>query len=491
MEPGPSSATSGGGGGGGGGGPAPFLIKTYDMVDDSSTDEIVSWSSNKNSFVVWNPPEFARLLLPTFFKHNNFSSFIRQLNTYGFRKIDPERWEFANEDFVKDQKHLLKNIHRRKPIHSHSQPQGSLVDPERAAYEKEIEKLSRDKAKLKACIQGFEQQRSSAKLQVEDLTRKIDIMQQRQGKLLSFLEKSVQNPTFVEHLARKIEALDFSAYSKKRRLPQVDHSMPIAENSLVENPSSSRPVSNVIHQDFSDKLRLELSPAVSDINLVSHSTQSSNEDGESPRRKISEGNLKDALTRTSGLQLAPETWELSDTGASYTFKVNPAVPRDIPANGSPALHSRQANLTCNEEGDGHISCQLNLSLASSPLQVNKYPYSARIPQLGQEIGKSPESRFNESNKDSDMRATQNNTNQGNEGRTLSSPQENPNNNQAPASAPVTVNDVFWEQFLTERPGYSDNEEASSKYRANPYDERERRIGFGVPRNAKNMEQLSL
>ncbi|MCI49654.1 heat stress transcription factor A-5-like, partial [Trifolium medium] len=47
------SSTSGGGGGGGS--PAPFLVKTYEMVDDSCTDEIVSWSENNNSFIVWNP----------------------------------------------------------------------------------------------------------------------------------------------------------------------------------------------------------------------------------------------------------------------------------------------------------------------------------------------------------------------------------------------------------------------------------------------------
>lgn len=62
--------------------PPPFLVKTYDMVDDSSTDKIVSWSPTNNSFVVWDPPEFARDLLPKYFKHNNFSSFVRQLNTY-------------------------------------------------------------------------------------------------------------------------------------------------------------------------------------------------------------------------------------------------------------------------------------------------------------------------------------------------------------------------------------------------------------------------
>lgn len=89
MDGAPPSSAGTGSGGGGTGGPAPFLIKTYDMVDDSSTDDIVSWSSTNNSFVVWNPPEFARLLLPTYFKHNNFSSFIRQLNTYVSMKFAP------------------------------------------------------------------------------------------------------------------------------------------------------------------------------------------------------------------------------------------------------------------------------------------------------------------------------------------------------------------------------------------------------------------
>ena len=92
---------------------APFIIKTYEMVNDPATDHIISWTPDGASFTVTSTETFSKELLPRHFKHNNFSSFVRQLNTYRFRKIDPESWTFKNEYFVRGRPDQLGLIVRK------------------------------------------------------------------------------------------------------------------------------------------------------------------------------------------------------------------------------------------------------------------------------------------------------------------------------------------------------------------------------------------
>lgn len=225
--------------------PPPFLSKTYDMVDDPATDPIVSWSPTNNSFVVWNPPEFARDLLPKYFKHNNFSSFVRQLNTYGFRKVDPDRWEFANEGFLRGQKHLLKSINRRKPTHGHSHPQpqqpshgqssvASCVEVGKFGLEEEVERLKRDKNVLMQELIRLRQQQQSTDNQLQTMVQRLQGMEQRQQQMMSFLAKAVQSPGFLNQFVQQQNESNrrITEANKKRRLKQEG----IAENKRSDTP---------------------------------------------------------------------------------------------------------------------------------------------------------------------------------------------------------------------------------------------------------------
>ncbi|EIE76389.1 hypothetical protein RO3G_01093 [Rhizopus delemar RA 99-880] len=99
-----------------------FLHKLFNMVNDPTTDNLIRWSKEGNSFLVEDHEEFAKIILPRFYKHNTFASFVRQLNMYDFHKmphirqdVNPgEIWEFSNPHFQQNRSDLLVLVTRKR-----------------------------------------------------------------------------------------------------------------------------------------------------------------------------------------------------------------------------------------------------------------------------------------------------------------------------------------------------------------------------------------
>lgn len=116
---------------------AAFVSKLYQMVSDPSTDHLIKWSSTGESFLVLKPEDFAKSLCSLFFKHNNWQSFVRQLNMYQFHKVNDvfhanssgtgaatTAWEFKHALFKHGCLDLLTGIKRKasKPLPPQREP---------------------------------------------------------------------------------------------------------------------------------------------------------------------------------------------------------------------------------------------------------------------------------------------------------------------------------------------------------------------------------
>ncbi|KAI3790056.1 hypothetical protein L2E82_02868 [Cichorium intybus] len=205
------------------GGPPPFLKKTFEMVDDPRTDSIISWSDSRKSFILWDPHKFSTDLLPRRFKHNNFSSFVRQLNTYRFKKIDPDRWEFANEFFQKGKKHLLRDIKRRTNQTHIMQKQTEPEPQTNSTTESELKSLRKDRTALRQEILKMKQQQETTAKHFEVLQERMRRTECKQQQLLVFVSKAFKNPVFVQLLQHLVQNQELGGVEmcKKRKLEHM------------------------------------------------------------------------------------------------------------------------------------------------------------------------------------------------------------------------------------------------------------------------------
>ena len=92
-----------------------FLLKLYQILENESYKDIIHWTEDGKYFIISNLHDFTEKLLPKYYKHNNYSSFIRQLNMYDFHKKKSGQNEhvFHHQNFIRNRKDLLKLIKRK------------------------------------------------------------------------------------------------------------------------------------------------------------------------------------------------------------------------------------------------------------------------------------------------------------------------------------------------------------------------------------------
>lgn len=192
----------------------------------------------------------------------------------GFRKIDPDSWEFANEGFLRGQRHLLRLIKRRRPAPpppylQASQSQGSCLEVGRfGGLDGEMERLRRDKSILLAEVVKLRQEQQATRAQMQAMEKRITTAEQKQQQMTVFLARAMKNPSFIRMLVdreglggcrRELE----DALSRKRRrpieyLPRDGERSGTATESAVSDYISGLPVGvNGVAEADDDERRWE------------------------------------------------------------------------------------------------------------------------------------------------------------------------------------------------------------------------------------------
>uniref|UniRef100_A0A8C5EMI1 HSF-type DNA-binding domain-containing protein n=1 Tax=Gouania willdenowi TaxID=441366 RepID=A0A8C5EMI1_GOUWI len=218
-----------------------FLTKLWTLVENVDTNELICWSKEGNSFLVFDEQRFAKEILPKFFKHNNMASFIRQLNMYGFRKVmhidtslvKQERdgpVEFQHPYFKHGQDDLLENIKRKVP---NARPEDSrLRQEDLTQILASVQSVHSKQENIDAKLTTLKRENDALWREISDLRQKHAHQQQLIKKLIHFIVTLVQNNRIL-NLKRKRPSLMNSNGKKAKCIHQIFDDTSSSEDVII------------------------------------------------------------------------------------------------------------------------------------------------------------------------------------------------------------------------------------------------------------------
>ena len=95
----------------------PFkLHRMLEHAEKSNLDDVISFTPDGRLFAIHKPREFVASIMPKYFTTSRMSSFQRQLNLYGFRRITEgrDKGAYFHKFFLKGRRGLCKKVKRKK-----------------------------------------------------------------------------------------------------------------------------------------------------------------------------------------------------------------------------------------------------------------------------------------------------------------------------------------------------------------------------------------
>ncbi|XP_020680891.2 heat stress transcription factor A-3 [Dendrobium catenatum] len=144
---------------------------------------------------------------------------------WGFRKIDGDRWEFANEDFLRGKRLLLKNINRRRlPRTKPKDPYlCSSMEMELLGADDELQKMRSENNLLMQEVVKMKQEHLVTVKQMDKMDCRLQSAELRQKQMLSFSIKVLRNPVFLLQLKQKSNLKEIASSKRSVEQGQVSY----------------------------------------------------------------------------------------------------------------------------------------------------------------------------------------------------------------------------------------------------------------------------